>query len=138
MTVFQIILVNILVSLYGASIIGCFAGYAINIRYSETADYLGHDRYMFTALIVSLVPVLNTFLTITAIHEMWVNHKAPKEHDLVISCKNIGTVPQGTIGTIVHIYPFQPKNEQMYEVEFILEDGKVVVKTVSKFQIIQP
>ena len=45
-----------------------------------------------------------------------------KEHDSVISNRNIGIVPNGTKGVIVHEF----KDGETFEVEFFDEEGKTI------------
>ena len=55
-----------------------------------------------------------------------------KENDIVIASSNIGNIPKGTTGTVVHKYA----NTEAYEVEFIIE-GSSFVETILKSQIIK-
>lgn len=52
------------------------------------------------------------------------------EHELIVTTAKLGTVPKGTVGTVVHIYP----NGDAFEVEFIV-GGVNVVETVLRTQI---
>ena len=59
------------------------------------------------------------------------------ELDIVISTENIGDIPIGTKGTIVHIYPYIFNfNYMAYAVEFFDDDHNTLsVETATKKQI---
>lgn len=52
-----------------------------------------------------------------------------EEHDVVVSLVDIGEVPMGSSGTIVHIY------RDDFEVEFVSPDGSSIIETVNRKQI---
>lgn len=102
---------------------------------NDWAEEVGNPRYILDLLLsiihlsVQTVEIVETLPKID-FGDVSENSLAIAEHDMVIAESNIGTVPEGSIGSVVHIYD----HGKAYEVEFIV-NGSSIVETAMRTQI---
>jgi len=99
---------------------------------NDWADEVGNPRYILDLLLSVINVSVQTVDIVEALpkldfEEGTENSQEIAEHAIVIATGSIGNVPEGSIGTVVHIYD----QGRGYEVEFIVNDSSVIATVLS-------